>query len=57
MTSPDSANSRCADADVPDEVAELAGADPYAGQPSAVDTARVFERTGYLEMFGAGGQK
>ncbi|WP_052848523.1 ankyrin repeat domain-containing protein [Streptomyces avicenniae] len=31
-----------------------AGADPAAGQPSAVDTARMFGRTELLEMFGQG---
>ncbi|MGV9559752.1 ankyrin repeat domain-containing protein [Streptomyces sp. NPDC003401] len=31
-----------------------AGADPAAGTPSAVDTARVFGRTELLELFGAG---
>ncbi|MFD8806950.1 ankyrin repeat domain-containing protein [Streptomyces sp. NPDC059597] len=30
-----------------------AGADPAAGTPSAVDTARMFERTELLERFGA----
>jgi ankyrin repeat protein len=30
-----------------------AGADPAAGTPSAVDTARMFERTELLELFGA----
>jgi ankyrin repeat protein len=30
-----------------------AGADPAAGAPNAVDTARMFERAGYLEMFGS----
>ncbi|MFI1732521.1 ankyrin repeat domain-containing protein [Streptomyces acidicola] len=29
------------------------GADPLAGTPSAVDTARMFERTELLELFGA----
>ncbi|WP_129841766.1 ankyrin repeat domain-containing protein [Streptomyces sp. RFCAC02] len=29
-----------------------AGADPAAGQPSAVDTARMFGRTELLELFG-----
>ena len=41
-----------------DEVVELlvaAGADPAAGQPSAIDAARVFGRAGYLELFGAAG--
>ena len=41
-----------------DEVVELlvaAGADPAAGQPSAIDAARVFGRVGYLELFGATG--
>lgn len=41
-----------------DEVVRLlveAGADPAAGGPSAIDTARMFERTGYLEMFGRSG--
>jgi ankyrin repeat protein len=32
-----------------------AGADPAAGTPSAIDTARMFERTGCLEMFGGSG--
>jgi ankyrin repeat protein len=43
-----------------DEVVRLlldAGADPYAGGPNAVETARVFGQTGYLEMFGAGDRK
>ncbi|MGE2717524.1 ankyrin repeat domain-containing protein [Mycolicibacterium litorale] len=43
-----------------DEVVRVlveAGADPRAGTPNAVETARVFGRTGYLEMFGAAGQK
>ena len=43
-----------------DEVVQLlldAGADPYTGGPNAADTARVFERTEYLEMFGSGDQK
>ncbi|TDC76682.1 ankyrin repeat domain-containing protein [Streptomyces hainanensis] len=30
-----------------------AGADPAAGQPSAIDTARMFGRTELLELFGA----
>jgi uncharacterized protein len=34
-----------------------AGADPADGAPNAVDTARMFERTAYLEMFGRSGQK
>jgi ankyrin repeat protein len=34
-----------------------AGADPAAGSPNAVDAARVFGQAGYLEMFGAPGQK
>ena len=37
-----------------DEVVRLlldAGADPHAGGPNAVETARVFGQTGYLEMF------
>ena len=37
-----------------DDVVDLlvaAGADPAAGQPSATDTARMFGRAGYLEMF------
>ena len=41
-----------------DEVVELlvaAGADPAAGQPSAIDAARVFGRAGYLELFGVAG--
>ncbi|MGP4110011.1 ankyrin repeat domain-containing protein [Streptomyces sp. 4N509B] len=29
-----------------------AGADPAAGQPSAIDTARMFARTELLELFG-----
>ncbi len=29
------------------------GADPFAGTPSAVDTARMFGRTELLELFGA----
>lgn len=29
------------------------GADPTAGTPSAVDTARMFGKTGLLELFGA----
>jgi ankyrin repeat protein len=33
-----------------------AGADPQAGTPNAVEAARVFGQTGYLEMFGAAGQ-
>jgi ankyrin repeat protein len=32
-----------------------AGADPAAGGPNAIDTARMFERTGYLELFGRSG--
>jgi uncharacterized protein len=32
-----------------------AGADPGAGAPNAIDTARMFERLGYLEMFGGSG--
>jgi uncharacterized protein len=32
-----------------------AGADPGAGAPNAIDTARMFERGGYLEMFGGSG--
>ncbi|MDT5186483.1 MAG: uncharacterized protein QOJ20_2098 [Mycobacterium sp.] len=43
-----------------DEVVRLlldAGADPYAGGPNAVDTARVFGQTGYLDMFGVSDQK
>jgi ankyrin repeat protein len=38
-----------------DEVVRIlvdAGADPEAGGPSAVTTAKMFERTSYLEMFG-----
>jgi ankyrin repeat protein len=38
-----------------DEVVRVlvdAGADPAAGGPTAIATARMFERTGYLEMFG-----
>ena len=34
-----------------------AGADPDAGAPTAADTARVFGRSGYLEMFRAAGRK
>lgn len=37
-----------------DEVVQLlvtAGANPFAGRPSAIDTAHLFERTGYLELF------
>jgi ankyrin repeat protein len=34
------------------EVLLHAGADPSAGTPSAVDTARMFGRTGLLELFG-----
>ncbi|CAN5380655.1 ankyrin repeat domain-containing protein [soil metagenome] len=34
-----------------------AGADPGAGAPNAIDTARMFERTTYLEMFGTSEQK
>jgi uncharacterized protein len=30
-----------------------AGADPAAGQPSAIDTARMFGRTELLDLFGA----
>jgi uncharacterized protein len=30
------------------------GADPRAGEPSAVDTARMFEKTELLELFGEG---
>jgi ankyrin repeat protein len=33
-----------------------AGADPRAGTPNAVEAARVFGQTGYLEMFGTDGQ-
>jgi ankyrin repeat protein len=43
-----------------DDVVRLlvdAGADPYAGGPNAVDTARVFGQTAYLEMFGVREQK
>ncbi|MGI5121844.1 ankyrin repeat domain-containing protein [Marinactinospora thermotolerans] len=32
------------------------GADPRAGTPSAVDTARMFAKTHYLDLFGAGQQ-
>ncbi|MCV7226168.1 ankyrin repeat domain-containing protein [Mycolicibacterium komossense] len=32
-----------------------AGADPTGGAPNAIDTARMFERGGYLEMFGESG--
>ena len=42
-----------------DEVVRLlivAGANPLAGRPSAVDTARVFGRTDYLELFARVGQ-
>jgi uncharacterized protein len=38
-----------------DDVVDLlvaAGADPAAGHPSAIDTARMFGRDGYLELFG-----
>jgi ankyrin repeat protein len=38
-----------------DEVVRLlldAGADPSAGGPTAADTARMFNRSDYLEMFG-----
>lgn len=38
-----------------DQVVRLlveAGANPHAGRPNAVDTAGIFGRTGYLEMFG-----
>ncbi len=38
-----------------DDVVRLlvdAGADPTGGVPNAIDTARMFERTGHLEMFG-----
>ena len=38
-----------------DEVVRVlvdAGADPAAGAPNAIDTARMFERAGHLEMFG-----
>ncbi|GAA2105008.1 ankyrin repeat domain-containing protein [Streptomyces albiaxialis] len=31
-----------------------AGADPRAGQPSAIDTARMFEKRELLELFGEG---
>ncbi|WP_049567819.1 ankyrin repeat domain-containing protein [Streptomyces sp. SBT349] len=31
-----------------------AGADPAAGHPSAIDTARMFQRTELLDLFGAG---
>lgn len=31
-----------------------AGADPAAGAPNAIDTARMFERTAYLGIFGRG---
>lgn len=34
-----------------------AGADPEAGGPSAVNTALMFERTTYLDMFGHTGRK
>ncbi len=34
-----------------------AGADPGAGAPNAIEAAWVFGQTGYLEMFGAAGQK
>ncbi|WP_233515553.1 ankyrin repeat domain-containing protein [Marinitenerispora sediminis] len=30
------------------------GADPHAGQPSAVEAARMFAKPHYLELFGAG---
>jgi ankyrin repeat protein len=42
-----------------DEVVRVlvdAGADPAAGAPNAFDTARMFERTGYLEIFGGSGE-
>lgn len=29
-----------------------AGADPYGGTPTAVDTARMFEKDAFLELFG-----
>lgn len=29
-----------------------AGADPYGGNPTAVDTARMFEKDAFLELFG-----
>ncbi|AKG44456.1 ankyrin repeat domain-containing protein [Streptomyces sp. JH002] len=32
-----------------------AGADPAAGQPSAIDTARMFAKADLLELFGAAG--
>jgi uncharacterized protein len=43
-----------------DEVVRLlleAGADPHAGAPNAVDTARMFQQTAYLEMFGGPAEK
>jgi len=43
-----------------DQVVRLlldAGADPYAGGPNAVEAARAFGQTGYLDMFGADHQK
>jgi uncharacterized protein len=54
---PSPASGRCPQAPVfkgEDEVVRLllgVGADPYAGGPNAVETARVFGQTGYLEMF------
>ncbi|MFD4686755.1 ankyrin repeat domain-containing protein, partial [Streptomyces sp. NPDC058461] len=35
------------------EVLLAAGADPAAGTPSAVDTARMFAKADLLELFGA----
>jgi len=43
-----------------DEVVRIlldAGADPAAGTPSALDTARTFGRTDYLDMLGGEPQK
>lgn len=43
-----------------DDVVRLlldAGADPGAGAPTAVETARVFGQSAYLDMFGDTGQK
>lgn len=39
--------------DVTKALLEAASADPAAGTPSAVDTARMFARTDLLELFGA----
>ena len=43
-----------------DEVVRVlvdAGADLAAGRPNAIDTARMFGRTGYLDLFGRLGEK